>query len=662
MSRPTRSDRTGRRDSRVTRAAPYGSWQSPITAALLAEGAVGLADPEPTAEGVYWIEQRPAEGGRYVVVRRTPEGETSDVTPPGFSARTRVHEYGGGARFLHGETVFFANFDDQRLYRQDAGSAPRPITPEPQTPAALRYADGRLTPDGRLIICVRESHRDEVVVNELVALPPDGSTEPRVLASGSDFYSFPRVSPDGRTLAWTCWDHPRMPWDGTELWVAELSAEGALGEPLLVAGGPLESVFQPAWSPDGVLHFVSDRSGWWNLYRRGGTADEALAPMEAEFAVPQWIFGLSTYAFLPDGAIGCAYGSEGMGRLGLLRPGQGRVEDLETSHVPAGLPTLRSHGSQLTFVGASATEARAVVSLDVESGALEVLARSLEQPIDPAYISIPRSLEFPTDGGLSAHALFYSPRNDDVEPPPGERPPLLVVSHGGPTAQAESALDPEIQFWTSRGFAVVDVNYGGSTGYGREYRERLRGRWGEVDTADCLNAARHLAEAGEVDGQRLAIRGGSAGGYTTLCALAFHDLFDAGASYYGVADAELLAKDTHKFESRYLDGLIGPYPQAAAVYRERSPIHAADRISCPVILFQGLEDEIVPPSQAEKMITALERNGIPYAYLAFEGEQHGFRRAETIQRTLESELYFYSRILGFEAADPVEAVAIHNLS
>jgi dipeptidyl aminopeptidase/acylaminoacyl peptidase len=622
---------------------------------------VRLAQPEPTDGAIYWLESRPTEGGRYVVVRRTPNGETSDAIPPSFNARTRVHEYGGGSYLVQGTTVFFSNFDDQRVYRHDIDGAPRPITPEPAATAALRYADGRLTPDGRTIVCVRESHEDGDVVNELVAFPADGSASPSVLASGHDFYSFPRVSPDGRALAWTSWDHPRMPWDGTELWVAELSPEAALDEPRLIAGGSEESIFQPEWSPDGMLHFVSDRSGWWNLYRREGDTDESLAPIEAEFGAPQWVFGLATYAFLPDGRIACSYTSEGIERLGLLRPGSGPIEEVEATYLPGALPTLRSREARLTFVGASPTQAPAVVSLDLASGSLEVLARSMEREIERRYISVPRPLEFPTDDGLSAHALFYAPANDDFEGPAAERPPLVVMSHGGPTAQAESSLDPEIQFWTSRGLAVVDVNYGGSTGYGRAYRERLRGRWGELDTADCLNAARHLAKAGEVDAARLAIRGGSAGGYTTLCALAFHDLFAAGASYYGVADAELLAKDTHKFESRYLDGLIGPYPEAAKLYRARSPIHAADRISCPVILFQGLEDEVVPPSQAEDMVAALERNGIPYAYLAFEGEQHGFRRAETIRRTLESELYFYSRILHFEPAEALEPVAIHNL-
>jgi dipeptidyl aminopeptidase/acylaminoacyl peptidase len=641
--------------------APYGSWKSPISAALIAQGSIYLADPQPTDGGIYWFEMRPAEGGRYVVVRRTPDGEVTDAIPAGFNARTRVHEYGGGSFLVEGETVFFSNFDDQRVYRQEPGGAPRPITPEPSPEAALRYADARSTPDGSVLVCVRESHAGSEVVNELVTLPADGSEPPRSIASGHDFYSFPRISPDGGILAWTTWDHPRMPWDGSELWTAELSASGTLGDPQLVAGGTKESIFQPEWGSDGTLHYVSDRSGWWNLYRHRDGEDEPLAPMEAEFGVPQWVFGRSMYTFLPDGTIACAYMTEGVFRLGLLRPGSGKVEDVEATHLPFGLPSLRSHGMRLTYVGASSTEDAAVVSLDLETGSLDVLARSTQQEIDPGYVSVPRPLEFPTEDGLSAHGIFYPPGNREFDAPREERPPLVVMSHGGPTGHADAVLDLEIQFWTSRGVAVVDVNYGGSTGYGRAYRERLRGRWGEVDTADCLNAARHLADIGEVDGNRLTIRGGSAGGYTTLCALAFHDLFAAGASYYGVADLELLAKDTHKFESRYLDGLIGPYPEAADLYRARSPIHAVDRISRPVIVFQGLEDEVVPPSQAEVMVAAMERNGVPYAYLAFEGEQHGFRRAETIQRTLDAELYFYARILGFETADALEPVPIRNL-
>jgi dipeptidyl aminopeptidase/acylaminoacyl peptidase len=641
--------------------APYGSWKSPITADLIARAAVRLGEPDITESGVYWLEGRPAEGGRYVI-RRWSGGEVADVTPAGFNVRTRVHEYGGGAYVLGDGAVFFCNFTDQRMYRQGLdGGEPEPITPEPSSPGALRYADGRLTPDGRFVVCVRESHEGEgEAANELVVLPADGSAEPRVIVTGSDFYAFPRLSADGQRLCWTSWDHPRMPWDGTELWEAELSSEGEVGEPRLVAGGPEVSVFQPEWGGDGALYYVSDRTGWWNLYRHADSGEEPLLPMEAEFGTPQWMFGFATYAFLGDGRIACAYGKDGMPRLGLLTPGAGTIEVLEPDRGPDGFGRLCAQGNTLAYIGSSPTAMAAVVTLDVDSGDPEVLARSMEEDLPRGLVSVPRAIDFPTGDGAVAHALYYAPANEAYEGPADERPPLIVSSHGGPTGEAAVELDPRIQFWTSRGFGFVDVNYRGSSGYGREYRDALRGKWGVVDTADCLNAARHLVQTGEADGERLCIRGGSAGGYTTLCALAFHDLFAAGASYYGVADLETLEEDTHKFESRYLEGLIGPYPETAGLWKERSPIHAADQISCPVILFQGLEDLVVPPAQAEVMAAALEKNGIPYAYLAFEGEQHGFRREDTIRRTLEAELYFYGRILGFEPADQIEPVEIHS--
>ncbi len=644
----------------MTEVAPYGTWRSPISSGMIARGEVWLSEPFLEGDSAYWLETRPMEEGRSVVVRRDPWGSPADVTPPGFNARTKVHEYGGGSYWVHEGVVFFANFADQRLYRQGPGEEPRPITPVPIAPGLIRYADGRAMPGGRVIVCVRERHEGKQVTNEIVALPADGSAEPWVVAGGRDFYSFPRLSPDGGLLAWTCWDHPRMPWDGTELWVAGLSTDGRLGEPRLVAGGPRESIFQPEWSPAGVLHFVSDRTGWWNLYREGDRRIEAVAPMAAEFGVPQWEFGYSTYALLGDGRIACVYGQGGEQHLAALDPTTSEMLDLDLPY-SCYQPYLRCEGSRLVFVAGGPATPQRVVSLDFATRAVDVLRESEEAPVDARYISSPRAIEFPTEGGLTAHALFYPPANGDFTGPQGERPPLVVMSHGGPTADVTPEFDLRKQFFTSRGFAVVDVNYGGSTGYGREYRERLKGNWGVVDTADCISAARYLAEIGEVDPLRLAIRGGSAGGYTTLCALTFHDEFAAGASYFGVADAEALAKETHKFESRYLDGLIGPYPEAADVYRARSPIHFADRLSCPVILLQGLEDEVVPPDQAEAMVRALEAKGLPCAYLAFEGEQHGFRKAENIERAYDAELYFYSRVLDFELADHVEPVEIVNL-
>ncbi|MDE3074078.1 MAG: S9 family peptidase [Chloroflexota bacterium] len=642
--------------------APYGSWRSPVSAALVAGGGVSLNNVFISGQDVYWNEGRPREGGRNVVVRRSPNGRIRDVTPSGYNVRTRVHEYGGGAYLVHGQVIFFSNFADQRLYRQDLGQAPAPITPDPEEPAGARYADGCLTPDGRTLICVRELHRaGQEVVNEIVDLPADGSAAPRSLVAGADFYACPRLSPDGKLLAWLRWDHPNMPWDGTELWVAERAADGGLSNAQRVAGGVGESVFQPSWSPEGALYFASDRTGWWNLYRvRGGTV-QPMAPMEAEFGVPQWVFGGSTYAFLEDGRIACMYSRDGFDHLALITPGNLGLETLDTPFTSLGFPYLRASGSRLAFIGSTPTEAAAVVLLDVDSGETRTLRRSVEFELAPASVSVPRSIVFPTEGGLTAHALFYPPTNPDFAAPSGDRPPLLVVSHGGPTSMTPAAFSPAIQFWTSRGFGVVDVNYGGSSGFGRAYRQRLDGQWGVVDTLDCINAASYLAAQGLADEKRLAIRGGSAGGYTTLCALAFHDVFSAGASYYGVADCEALARDTHKFELRYLDRLIGPYPAARELYYQRSPVHFAGRISCPMILFQGLEDKVVPPEQAEAMVCALQEKGLPYAYLAFEGEQHGFRKAETIQRTLEAELYFYGRVFGFTPADDIEPVAIENL-
>ncbi len=638
---------------------PYGRWRSPITSDLIVAGTVGLSQPSLDGRDVYWIEQRPGEAGRNVVVRRAAPGETTDLTPSSFNARTRVHEYGGGAYVIEAGQVYFSNFADQRLYRQDPGTEPRPLTP----PEALRYAVAVVDPARRQLICVREDHTDKArpAVNTLVGVPLDSAPAGgRVLVSGNDFYAAPRLSPDGGRLAWLTWNHPRMPWDGTELWVGHFTQDGSLTELELMAGGPTESIFQPEWSPDGELHFVSDRTGWWKLYRCRAGQVESLCPQEAEFGLAQWVFGMSTYAFIERGQLVCSYLTGGTWRLARLNTDTGRL-------TPVGVPYtsisgLRATRERAVFIGGSPTASSAVVVLDLASDRLDVVRTSSNVTVDPGYLSFAQPIEFPTEQGRTAHALFYPPRNRDFAAPAEERPPLLVLSHGGPTGAASAALSLGIQYWTSRGFAVVDVNYGGSTGYGRAYRERLDGRWGIVDVDDCVNAARHLVRRGLVDGRRLAIRGGSAGGYTTLAALTFRDVFKAGASHYGICDLEALAKDTHKFESRYLDRLIGPYPERQDLYRERSPIHFTDRLACPLILFQGLEDEVVPPAQAQAMFEAVRRKGLPVAYVAFEGEQHGFRKAENIKRALDGELYFYSRIFDFELAEPVEPVPIANLS
>ncbi|MGQ4646525.1 prolyl oligopeptidase family serine peptidase [Lyngbya aestuarii] len=638
--------------------APYGSWKSPITADLIVAGTIGLGSIALDGEDIYWIEGRPAEAGRNVIVRWTPDGKIADVTPSPFNVRTRVHEYGGGAVTVKDGTIYFSNFADQRLYQQTDSSTPEALTPE----AALRYADAVIDSHQGRIIGVREDHTGggHEPVNTLISINLKQGKDVQIIASGCDFYSSPRLSPDHSKLAWLSWNHPNMPWDSTQLWVAQFEEDGTLGQAECVAGGVNESVFQPEWSPDGVLHFVSDRTGWWNLYSWHDREIRPLCLMEAEFGLPQWVFGMSTYGFESANRLICTYSQEGISYLASFDRQRKQLEVIETPYTS--ISSLHVARGQAVFLGGSATEPTAVVRLDLINGAINELRRSSQLEIDDGYLSKPQTIAFPTEEGLTAYGFFYPPQNKDYAAPTGEKPPLIVKSHGGPTASTSSSFNLKIQFWTSRGFAFLDVNYGGSTGYGREYRQRLQDKWGIVDVDDCANGAKYLAQQGEVDSQRLAIAGGSAGGYTTLAALTFRDVFKAGASYYGVSDLEVLAKETHKFESRYLDGLIGPYPERQDLYQARSPIHFTEKLSCPVIFFQGLEDEVVPPNQAKMMVEALKQKGLPVAYVTYEGEQHGFRRAENIKRTLEGELYFYSQVFGFELPDAIEPVAIENLS
>ena len=640
------------------RVAPYGAWKSPISADLISTEGRRIIEAVVDGEDIYWIEMRPTESGRYVIVRHTPDGQMTDVTPFPFNARTRAHEYGGAAFVVSDGTVYFSNFANQRLYRLISGSDPQPITPE----AALRYADGTIDTRRKRLICVREDHTDtqHEAVNALVGIRLEGSDGGQVLVSGNDFYASPRLSPDGTRLAWLTWNHPNMPWDGVELWVGEISADGSLGRTEGVAGGIDESIFQPEWSPDGTLYFVSDQTDWWNLYRcRAGTV-EPVCEMEAEFGRPQWIFGMSTYRFVSANQIICTYTQNGVWHLASLDTQTRQLDRIETPYTS--IANLQAIPGGVLFNAGSLTEPALIVRLDLATRQFEVLYRSSDIEIDAGYLSTPRAIEFPTEDSSSAHAFFYPPQNPDYTAPADDLPPLLVFSHGGPTSATSTAFDLEIQYWTSRGIAVLDVNYGGSSGYGRAYRQRLNDQWGVVDVDDCVNGALYLVEQGYVDGNRLAIRGGSAGGYTTLSALTFRDVFKAGASYYGISDLEAMTRDTHKFESRYLDSLIGSYPEKRDRYRARSPIHFTDRLSCPLILFQGLEDKVVPPNQAELMVDALRAKGLPVAYVPFEGEQHGFRRSENIRYSLEAELYFYARVFGFATADVLEPVTIENLS
>ncbi len=635
--------------------APHGAWKSSITADLIVGETVGLGQVACDGSDIYWTELRPSEGGRTVLRRCSADGVISDLTPEEFSVRTRAHEYGGGAYSVCDGVVYFCNAVDQRLMIQDQGSMPVLLTEG----GPWRFADMRADTTRRRIIAVQEDHAEDLAepANRLVAIGADGSVT--VLAEGADFFAAPRLSPDGRWLAWLSWDHPDMPWDATRLWLAEFDDNGALPEPVCIAGGEGEAVFQPEWSPDGVLHFVSDPTGWWNLYRWEGTRKEAVCTMAAEFGLPQWVFGMTTYGFDSEGNIVATYALDGRWRLGRIDVKSGMLAEIETPYCDYG--SLKVSGGRVTFLAGHTSEPSALVAIDLESGAVEVVCKSTDASIDPGHVSIARAVHFPTTGGREAHGFYYPPTNSDFAAPAGELPPLIVKSHGGPTGQTGESLNFKIQYWTSRGFAVLDVNYGGSTGYGRAYRDQLQGAWGVVDVDDCVAGADYLVAQGDVDGERLIITGGSAGGYTTLSALTFRDTFRAGASHYGIGDLSTLATDTHKFESRYLDRLVGPWPESEALYRARSPINFAAQLDCPVIFFQGLDDKVVPPNQAETMVDALRAKGTPVAYCPFAGEGHGFRQAENMKRALEGELYFYGRVFGFKPADEIEALEIDNL-
>jgi dipeptidyl aminopeptidase/acylaminoacyl peptidase len=643
--------------------APYGSWKSPITVDLVAnEGAVSFGFLDASADGVYWTESRPQEKGRMALVFCPWDGEPLDVVPAGFNVRTRVHEYGGGAWFRDGRVVYCSSFDDSRLYRiEEPGAEPRPITPEPPQLHALRYADGRLFSDGRLIICVRETHGDGEPRNELVVLPADGSAEPRVVATGRDFYAAPRPSPDEKRLAWLAWDHPHMPFVATDLCVGDLAADGSISNGRRIAGSHDESVFQPEWSSSGLLHFVSDRTGWSNLYVERNGEVHALTQEEADLGVPQWVFDESRYAFLSDGRVACVFTRKAVDTLELLDADSGGLERVDLPYTSYYSPSLRSDGTRLVFPAASPTLSTSVVTFDVATGAERVVRRSTELELDEGYVSRAEPLAYEGADGLTSYGFYYPPTNADYEGPEDELPPLLVMVHGGPTAHVSAELDLRTQFFTSRGLAVADLNYTGSTGYGRGYRDRLRGRWGEVDVEDSAAVIHFLADRGAIDPSRTEITGGSAGGYTTLLALALRDDFAAGTSFYGVADLVTFHEDTHKFESHYDEYLVGPWPDAIELYRERSPINHADAISRPLLLLQGLDDKVVPPSQAEQIVDALAARGVPYAYIAFEGEGHGFRKAENSKRALEVHLSFLAQVFDFEPADNIEPIRIENL-
>lgn len=609
---------------------PYGTWTSPITGELITKGAKKFEMIVLDEKDIYWNEMRPSEGGRSVIVKVDESGKKDDVTPQGYSVRTRVHEYGGGAFTVAKGTVYFINDKDQRIYTQKIGTTPHPLTK-----AGSLFSDLKMTSKGLVSVC--EIHQENGQVDNFLALVNPTTGEVKTLASGYDFYSSPAISNDEKKLAWLSWNHPNMPWDGNELWVADFK-DGSLENPQCVAGGPAESIFEPQWSPHDILYFVSDKTGWWNLYRLGENGAENIYPLEAEFGTPQWIFGMSTWAFANNHIL-CNYFQNGLSHLVLIDPDTKETKELDLKG--SDYSQLRANHEMAVFIQGSPTSSRAIVKLDLKTLSSTILGKSDKIDIPESFFSIAQPIAFPSAEGRISYGYYYPPKSKDFKGPIGDLPPLIVKSHGGPTAAVSGVFSLGIQYWTSRGFAVLDVNYGGSSGYGRAYRELLKKNWGIVDVQDCEYGAKYLVEKGLVNPKKLAITGGSAGGYTTLAALTFGKTFTVGASYYGVSDLAALAKETHKFESHYLDGLVGPYPSREDLYKERSPIEFVNHLCCPVIFFQGLEDKVVPPNQAEMMYQALQKKGIPSKLVLYPDEQHGFRKAENIKDSLEKELEFY---------------------
>lgn len=636
---------------------PFGTWKSPITADLDVTDILRRAQVRFDTADLYWTESRPAEGGRETLMCRDVDGEVREITPPPFNVRSRINEYGGGAFVAEAGTVYFSNFADNRIYYVEPGDTPQPLN----QPDDFYYADFVVDNPRGLLYCVMEDHSDPVAEPRavLAALDLDTGQLRHILDEGNDFYGYPTISPDGGRIAYLSWNHPNMPWDGTELWIGDLDDAGHLTRREPVAGGWEESIFLPQFAPDGTLYFVSDRTDWWNLYRWNGEEVETILEIEAEFGQPQWVYGMSTYGFASPSSACCIYTRDGVWELGLLDLELGRLTTVKTDF--SYLSQLRVTPEQVACVGGRADRPGVIALLDLWDESWTEVRHGFDLDIDPGYLSIPQPVEFPTAEGLTAHALYYPPANKDFIAPQDERPPLIVESHGGPTSATDSRLDLKIQYWTSRGFAVLDVNYGGSTGYGREYRQRLNKKWGIVDVQDCENGAKYLAEQGLADPNRLIIHGGSAGGYTTLCALTFGETFKAGASLFGIGDLGMLAEHTHKFESRYMDSLVGEWPADKETYDARSPIQHAHKLNCPVIFFQGLDDKVVPPEQSQSMFEAVRARELPTAYVAFEGEGHGFRQKANIQHALEAELYFYSKVFAFDLADDIPPIEIENL-
>ncbi len=640
----------------MKKTSPYGSWKSPFTAEELVKKSDSLAGVQVNSKGkVFIVETRPQDKGRTVLCELV-DGKKIDITPSPLNIRNRVHEYGGGSCKIHGTTVYFSEFTDQRIYTQKLGEHPTPLTPEKK----WRFGSYEIDATRNVIFAVRENHEieEQEAQNSIVKISID-SGEVSEVVSGYDFYDYPKLSPDGKKLAYICWKHPQMPWDGNELWVANLDNNGQVISQKLITGGEEESVYQPEWNHDGSLYYVTDKTGWWNLYRNNFEKEENIFPTQAEFGSPQWSLGGKTYLVLDSERVLCTFNTNGIWKIALIKVNTGEKRIFETEFTS--FVSMNHHKENIWMLAASPTCLRTLVKLNLDTGKFEKVYCPTSISVDKKFISEPKAIEFPTENGLTAHAFYYPPKNPDFTGPDNELPPLIVMSHGGPTTATNNLFKKDYQFWTTRGFAIIDVNYGGSSGYGRKYRQRLNGNWGIVDIHDCENAAKYLINKRLADKNRIAIRGGSAGGYTTLCALTFLDSFHAGASYFGISDLDALLKDTHKFESRYPDSLIGPYPEKKQTYFERSPINFVNKLSCPIIFFQGLKDKVVPPNQAEMMYKILLEKKLPTAYIKFPEEAHGFRKAENMKKSLETELYFYSRVFKFKPADNLPEVEIKNL-
>ncbi|CAF4597700.1 unnamed protein product [Rotaria sp. Silwood1] len=642
----------------------YGTWLSPIQSSLIVENTLTLLEIEVDEKGnVYWLELRPFENGRYVL---RSNKQKDDLIPKTFNCRTRVHEYGGGSYIVKNDIVYFSNFVDQRIYKLDLkeNNLPVPLTNE-STNASLRYADFTIDLNRQQLICVHENHQNESdVQNTIISISLKNSSSIITLDSGYDFYSSPKVSPNGKYLIWICWNHPNMPWDQTELWIGEFSnEENVLINKKKLFGKINESIIYPQWSPDGkYIYFVSDQNGWWNIYRTNidDQSLEHLYHMEAEFGGPSWQFGTSYYDFDSNGNLVTVYWKDGIAKLNKIDVQTKVLIPLTATEEYTDVRYVHVHNQNVYFIGSSSIKPTEIVELNLETNTKKVICHSTNLTFDSRYLSVPEMITFKT-GDDVAYGFYYSPKNDDYQIPTNELPPLLVRTHGGPTSATTSSFNLRVQYWTSRGFALLDVNYRGSTGYGRKFRDSLKHNWGIYDVQDCVAGAQHLVQQNKVDRNRLTIDGGSAGGYTTLCALTMSDYFSAGASHYGVSDLELLARDTHKFEARYLDQLIGEYPAEKNLYIERSPISHVQNLSKPIIFFQGTEDKVVLPSQAEIMVNALREKKLPVSYVLFEGEQHGFRKAENIRKSLDGQFYFFSKIFRFQMADHVEPIPIENL-